>query len=165
MRFVGVIPGSSKSGWFMDFDVCGPGATDCTPGATTRGEQTVTSAVIVGGFVAFSTNRAIPRSANVCAPQGEARGYAVNLLNASGVIGVQPNICGGDRSGPISGGGLPPSPVVANVNIDGQGISIGIGLPCLSGSGCASSGIQSQQIPPLPPQRRSRVYWRQEGDN
>ena len=73
------IPGSGKSGWFMDLDVCGPGATDCTPGATTRGEQTVTSAVIVGGFVAFSTNRAIPRSANVCAPQGEARGYAVNL--------------------------------------------------------------------------------------
>jgi type IV pilus assembly protein PilY1 len=119
--------------------------------------------VIVGGFVAFSTNRAIPRSANVCAPQGEARGYAVNLLNASGIIGAQPNTCGGDRSGPFVGGGLPPSPVVATVDVDGQNISIGIGLPCLSG--CSSSGIQSQQIPPLPPQRRSRVYWRQEGDN
>src|SRR5439155_11862985 len=46
-----VIPGSGKSGWFMDLDAYG------------RGEQTVTSAVIVGGFVAFSTNRAIPRSA------------------------------------------------------------------------------------------------------
>jgi Tfp pilus tip-associated adhesin PilY1 len=158
-----VTPVSGKSGWFMDLDVCGPRATDCAPGAITRGEQTVTSAVIAGGFVAFSTNRAIPRSANVCAPQGEARGYAVNLLNASGVIGVQPNTCGGDRSGPFVGGGLPPSPVVATVDVDGQNISIGIGLPCLSG--CSSSGIQSQQIPPLPPQRRSRVYWRQEGDN
>src|SRR5260370_25177646 len=86
-----VTPVSGKSGWFMDLDVCGPRATDCAPGAITRGEQTVTSAVIVGGFVAFSTNRAIPRSANVCAPQGEARGYASNLLNASGVIGVQPH--------------------------------------------------------------------------
>ena len=31
--------------------------------------------------------------------------------------------------------------------------------------GLPSSGIQTQQIPPLPPQRRTRVYWRQEGDN
>ncbi|HEY2968835.1 MAG TPA: PilC/PilY family type IV pilus protein, partial [Casimicrobiaceae bacterium] len=111
-----VIPGSGKSGWFMDLNAYG------------RGEQTVTSAVIVGGFVAFSTNRAIPRSANVCAPLGEARGYAVNLLNASGVIGAQPNTCGGDRSGIFAGGGLPPSPVVANVNVDGQVITIGIGV-------------------------------------
>jgi type IV pilus assembly protein PilY1 len=158
-----VIPGSGKSGWFMDLDVCGPGATDCTPGATTRGEQTVTSAVIVGGFVAFSTNRAIPRSANVCAPQGEARGYAVNLLNASGVIGAQPNTCGGDRSGPFVGGGLPPSPVVNNVNVDGKVETIGIGVVCLSG--CASAGVQSQRVFNLPPQPRTRVYWRQEGDN
>ncbi|TMH01952.1 MAG: hypothetical protein E6H67_15965 [Betaproteobacteria bacterium] len=59
-----VLPGSGKSGWFMDLNAYG------------RGEQTVTSAVIVNGFVAFSTNRAVPPSANVCAPAGEARGYA-----------------------------------------------------------------------------------------
>jgi type IV pilus assembly protein PilY1 len=146
-----VLPGSGKSGWFMDLNAYG------------RGEQTVTSAVIVGGFVAFSTNRAIPRSANVCAPLGEARGYAVNLLNASGVIGVQPKSCGGDRSGIFAGGGLPPSPVVANVDVDGQVIMIGIGVVNLGGG--ASAGVQSQQVFSLPPQRRTRVYWRQEGDN
>ena len=48
-------------------------------------------------------------------------------LNASGVIGVQPNDCGGDRSGIFVGGGLPPSPVVANVEVDGKVITIGIG--------------------------------------
>ncbi|HEV2041933.1 MAG TPA: PilC/PilY family type IV pilus protein [Casimicrobiaceae bacterium] len=146
-----VIPGSGKAGWFMDLNAYGPG------------EQTVTSAVIVGGFVAFSTNRAIPRSANVCAPLGEARGYAVNLLNATGVIGVQPNTCGGDRSGTFAGGGLPPSPVVTNVDVDGKVVTIGIGVINLSGG--ASSGIQSQQVFSLPPQPRRRVYWRQEGDN
>jgi len=146
-----VLPGSGKSGWFMDLNAYG------------RGEQTVTSAVIVGGFVAFSTNRAIPKSANACAPLGEARGYAVNLLNASGVIGVQPKTCGGDRSGIFAGGGLPPSPVVADVDIDGQVIKIGIGVVNLEGG--ASAGVQSQQVFNLPPQRRTRVYWRQEGDN
>jgi Tfp pilus tip-associated adhesin PilY1 len=146
-----VIPGSGKSGWFINLNAYG------------RGEQAVTSAVIVGGFVAFSTNRAIPRSANVCAPLGEARGYAVNLLNASGVIGVQPKTCGGDRSGIFAGGGLPPSPVVANVDVDGQVVTIGIGVVNLSGG--ASAGIQSEQVFNMPPQRRTRVYWRQEGDN
>jgi type IV pilus assembly protein PilY1 len=145
------LPGSGKSGWFMDLDAYG------------RGEQTVTSAVIVGGFVAFSTNLASPHSANVCVPLGEARGYAVNLLNASGVIGVQPKTCGGDRSGIFAGGGLPPSPVVANVDVDGQFVTIDIGVVNLSGG--ASAGIQSEQVFSLPPQRHTRVYWRQEGDN
>jgi Tfp pilus tip-associated adhesin PilY1 len=146
-----VIPGSGKSGWFMNLNAYG------------GGEQTVTSAVIVGGFVAFSTHRAIPKSANVCAPLGEARGYAVNLLNASGVINVQPKTCGGDRAGIFAGGGLPPSPVVANVDVDGQVVTIGIGVVNISGG--ASAGIQSEQVFSLPPQRRTRVYWRQEGDN
>jgi type IV pilus assembly protein PilY1 len=146
-----VLPGLGKSGWYMDLDAYG------------RGEQTVTSAAIVGGFVAFSTNRAVPQSPNACAPLGEARGYAVNLFNASGVIGVQPAACGGERSGVFTAGGLPPSPVVANVDIDGKVETIGIGVVNLAGG--ASSGIQSQKVFQLPPQRRARIYWRQEGDN
>ncbi len=146
-----VIPGSGKSGWFMDLDAYG------------RGEQTVTSAVIVGGFVAFSTNRAVPRTPNTCAPLGEARGYAVNLFNASGVIGAQPQVCGGARSGVFTGGGFPPSPVVSNVDIGGKVEPIGIGVVNLGGG--ASSGIESQKVFSLPKQRRTRVYWRQEGDN
>jgi type IV pilus assembly protein PilY1 len=146
-----VLPGSVKSGWYMDLDAYG------------RGEQTVTSAVIVGGFVAFSTNRAVAQAPNACAPLGEARGYALNLFNASGVIGVQPAACGGGRSGVFTGGGLPPSPVVANVDVDGKVETIGIGVVNLGGG--PSSGIQSQKVFTLPPQRRTRVYWRQEGDN
>jgi type IV pilus assembly protein PilY1 len=159
-----VIPGSGKSGWFMDLAQ-----------NNRRGEQTVTSAAIIGGFVAFSTNRACDSSdpsdapcqgngqasSSACAPLGEARGYAVNLFNGSGVIGAQPNICGGGRSDVFVGGGLPPSPVVANVDVDGTVVPIVMGVVNLNGG--ASSGIQSQKGFTLPPQARRRIYFRQEG--
>ena len=54
-----------------------------------KGEQVVTSALIAGGMVTFSTNRPVPAPAGSCSTTlGEARGYWVNLLNASGAIGV-----------------------------------------------------------------------------
>jgi type IV pilus assembly protein PilY1 len=148
-----ILPSSSKSGWFMDLNAYG------------RGEQTVTSAAIVGGAIYFSTNRAIPRSANACAPLGEARGYAVNLFNASGVIGVQPANCGGTRSGKFVGGGLPPSPVIANPRLDdGKVHSICIG--CIDTKNTTDSvAVDAHEAFSLPPQKRKRVYWRQEGDN
>src|SRR6266550_264329 len=64
----GITPSSTLKGWFMDL-----------PG---RGEQTVTTAVIVGGLVAFSTNRPIPAVTGSCnTTLGETRGYLVNLTN------------------------------------------------------------------------------------
>lgn len=145
------LPGASK-GWSMDL-VAG------------AGEQVVTSAVVVNGTVMFSTNRAIPKAANVCAPRGEARGYALNLFNASGAISapVAGTACGGDRSAVFVGGGLPPSPVVANVKLDdGRVASVVIGAANLNGAS-GSSPIQAQSAVTLPPQRRYRVYWRREG--
>ncbi len=142
------LPGASR-GWFMDL----------TAGT---GEQTVTSAVVVGGVAMFSTNRAIPRSANVCTPLGEARGYAVNLFNASGAIGTSGVACGGGRSSVFVGGGLPPSPVIANVQIDANRVAtVVIGAPNLQGG--ASVPIQSQSAFTLPKQKRTRVWWRREG--
>jgi type IV pilus assembly protein PilY1 len=123
----------------------------------------VTSAVIYGSIVAFSTNRAVPPKPNVCAPQGEARGYAVNLFNASGAVGVAPASCGGERSGVFTAGGLPPSPVIAAVEVGGKVENIGIGIVNLAGG--ANSGIGAQKLPNLPPQHRKRVYYRHEGDN
>jgi len=145
--------GGDKNGWFMQFP--------------DRGEQTVTSAVIFGGTVFFSTNHAVPTPANSCATNlGEAKGYAVNLLNASGVIGSG-GLCGGSRSGTFTGGGLPPSPVVGTVPVvqaDGTTKSISIligGINLDTGTG---SPIGAQQ-PPVPiKQIRSRVYWYPHGD-
>ena len=145
---------SAKNGWFMDL----------TAGT---GEQTVTSSVIFGGTVFFSTNRPLAPTPGTCAANlGEARGYAVNLLTASGVIGTG-STCGGSRSGVFTGGGIPPSPVVGTVPVvqaDGTTKSTSIiigGIDLLTGGGCA---ICAQ--PPIVPvkQIRQRLYWYPDGD-
>lgn len=145
---------AGKRGWFMDLEAG-------------RGEQTVTSAVIFGGTVFFSTNRPTAAVPGSCGTNlGEARGYAVNLLNAAGVIGSA-QLCGGERSGVFTGGGIPPSPVVGIVPVKLPGgqvkpvnVLIG-GINLDTGTG---SPIGAQE-PKVPIQRiRTRVYWYPHGD-
>ena len=155
----GVFPNSEKKGWFIDLDEHG------------GGEQVVTSPLIVGGMVTFSTNRPIDPPDSCGNVLGEARGYWVNLLNASGAIDVTGN-CGGERSTTFVGGGLPPSPVWATVPItNAQGetevVTVVIGAAQKGGDGgsVVSSGVEGQQIEPTISSRRHRVYWYQEGDD
>ena len=145
---------NTADGWYMDLN-------------SGRGEQTVTSSVIFGGAIFFSTNRPVTSAPGTCAPNlGEARGYAVNLINASGVIGSGAT-CGGARSGTFTGGGIPPSPVVGTVPVkqaDGTykptAVLIG-GIDLTTGGG---SPIGAQK-PPVPlKQTRQRLYWYPEGD-
>ncbi len=144
----------SSNGWFMDL----------TAG---RGEQSVTSSVIFGGTIFFSTNRPVASNPGSCAPNlGEARGYALNLLTGSGVIGTG-STCGGGRSGVFTGGGIPPSPVVGTVPVkqaDGSFKPISVligGIDLSTGTG---SPIGAQQ-PPVPiKQIRKRLFWFPEGD-
>jgi type IV pilus assembly protein PilY1 len=105
----------------------------------------------------FSTNRAIAASAATCSTAlGEARGYFVNLFNGSGSIGVTGS-CGGDQSATFVGGGLPPSPVLATVLVNGQTNTVLIGA--IQENGGASSVIGAQSvIPPLNFKRRM-MYW------
>ncbi len=157
----GVLPGSGKKGWFIDLNAYG------------KGEQTVTSALIAGGMVTFSTNR--PVEAAPCKNLlGEARGYWLNLLNASGAIGVADN-CGGERSGTFAGGGLPPSPVLATVPITSSTggdenatrlvtAVIGAVQKGDAAGSVVSSGIDGQEVRPTISFRRSRVFWYQEDD-
>lgn len=140
---------TGAQGWRIDLD-------------NGRGEQTVTSSLIFGGLVFFSTNRPIPATPGVCTGNlGEARGYALNLLNASGAVGTE-SLCGGVRTGIFTGGGLPPSPVTGVVPIGGRPVSIMIGG--INRSGGASSAIGSQKVKPVISQTRSRVYWYNHGD-
>jgi Tfp pilus tip-associated adhesin PilY1 len=140
-----VTPISSKKGWFMDLTQNG------------TGEQTVTSAVIAGGLVTFSTNRPIPTSAASCSTAlGEARGYFLNILNGSGAIGTTGS-CGGTRSGVFVGGGLPPSPVLGTIPVGGVPRTVVIGA--IQKSGAGSSPISPQLVVPPITSRRSRVYW------
>ena len=141
--------GTSLNGWFMDLN-------------TGRGEQTVTSASIFGGLIFFSTNRPVSPTPGQCgANLGEARGYAINLLNASGAVNTEA-LCGGDRSGVFLGGGLPPSPVVGRVPVGGRPVTVMIGG--IQRSGGASSPIGAQRVRPVITQKRLRTYWYTHGD-
>jgi type IV pilus assembly protein PilY1 len=145
------VPGGSTKGWFINLTQNG------------TGEQVVTSAVIAGGMISFSTNRPVPPTAASCsAGLGEARGYWVNLINGSGTIGVAGS-CGGKRSSVFAGGGLPPSPVVGTVSIKGRPITVIIGAAQREGS--ASSPIASQQVRPAINGRRKTVYWKSSGQD
>jgi type IV pilus assembly protein PilY1 len=141
-----ITPASSKRGWFFDLTDNG------------RGEQVVTSAAVVGGLVAFSTNRPTPEPLNACAANlGEARGYLVNLLTGSGVIGPGNTDCGLQRSSVFEGGGLPPSPVIARVVIDGQVRTVAIGVAQKDAT--LSSSIEAQRIRPSVNSIRKPTYW------
>ena len=145
------LPGGTRKGWFVNLNENGVG------------EQVVTSAVIAGGMVSFSTNRPVPPTANSCsAGLGEARGYWVNLLNGSGTIAAN-GICGGRRSSIFAGGGLPPSPVLGVVSINGKPITVIIGAAQREGT--ASSPIASQQVRPAVNGKRKTVYWKTSGEN
>jgi Tfp pilus tip-associated adhesin PilY1 len=132
-------------GWFMDLNQYG------------KGEQTVTSALIAGGMVTFSTNRPTTTTAACSTSLGEARGYWVNLLNGSGAIGVSGN-CGGSRSSIFVGGGLPPSPVLATaVPINGRATTVVIGAVQRGTTGTNVS-ISPQRLKPVISSKRKRTY-------
>jgi type IV pilus assembly protein PilY1 len=148
----GVLPTSTTSGWFMNLNQNG------------QGEQTVTSAIIAAGMVAFSTNRPIPKTQGTCATVlGAAYGYWVNLFNASGGISPTGAACGGNRDTPFVGGGLPPSPVVASVPVGEQVVQAVIGAAQLSGG--ASCGICPQQVKPAIVPTRKPIFWKGSGEN
>lgn len=150
----GVLPTSSMSGWFMSYDEADQ--------ADHEGEQTVTSAVIAAGMVSFSTNRPVPTSQGTCSTTlGVANGYWVNLFNASGGIDAAGASCGGTRYVPFVGGGLPPSPVIATVPVDGSVTQVIIGAAQLSGG--ASTAISPQQIGPAIVPKRKLIYWKSSG--
>ena len=147
----GILPTSTLKGWFMNLNQNG------------TGEQTVTSAVIAAGMVTFSTNRPVPAAAGTCSTTlGEARGYWVNLFNGSGGIGVV-GACGGTRSSTFVGGGLPPSPVLGTVPINGVSTTVVIGAANRSGG--VSTPISPQQINPVITMKRKTVYWKSSGEN
>lgn len=145
-----ILPGSSKTGWYMDLNQYG------------QGEQTVTSALILGGQVVFSTNRPIPPASGTCSTVlGEARGYWVNLFNASGTISSNSVSCGGERSSIFVGGGLPPSPVTGNVMVDGKPVTVVIGA--VDKDGGASTPISPGKVVPAVKPTRSRIYHKVKG--
>jgi type IV pilus assembly protein PilY1 len=147
----GILPSSTLKGWFINLNQSG------------MGEQTVTSAIIASGMITFSTNRPVPAAAGTCSTTlGEARGYWLNLFNGSGGIGVS-GACGGTRSSIFVGGGLPPSPVLGTVPVNGVPKTVVVGA--VQRSGGASTPISPQEIIPAIVSKRKTVFWKSSGDN
>lgn len=146
-----ILPGGELKGWFMDLNQYG------------RGEQTVTSALILGGMAVFNTNRPVRADPGSCSTSlGEARGYWVNLFNGSGGIGALGS-CDGARSSKFVVGGLPPNPVFSKVMVAGklEGVLVG----AVDRSGGASSPIGAQKFTPPTPKKRKMIYWKSSGQN
>ncbi|MEQ1440255.1 PilC/PilY family type IV pilus protein [Fontimonas sp. SYSU GA230001] len=143
-----VLPDTDKRGWYIDLVDYG------------RGEQTVTSAAIAGGQVFFSTNRAEPPNEEVAActsSLGEARGYVLDIVSGLGRLGPQ-GACG-ERSSAFAGGGLPPSPVIATVPVEGHGVQ----TVCI-GCGGRDSPLDTGEIKTNIPSIRRPIYWYTSGD-
>jgi hypothetical protein len=152
------VESQGQRGWFINLSA-GAAST-----STTAGEQAVTSTAIFGGLVFFSTNRPVPTPPGACANNlGEARGYALNLLNASGAADTL-NICGGARSAVFLGGGLPPSPVTGTVPVGASGAPVTVMIGGVQRGGGTSSSIGAQRVTPSIKQRRARLYWYTDGD-
>lgn len=148
---VSIAPTSSDKGWFMNLNQYG------------KGEQTVTSALVLAGQVVFSTNRPIDPDAGSCATGlGEARGYWLNLLNASGTIDQNDaGSCGGDRSSAFVSDGMPPSPVVGTVLINGKPTTVVIGAVDQN-KGLSTVISPGKVLPPINPIRK-RIYHKVKG--
>jgi Tfp pilus tip-associated adhesin PilY1 len=143
---------TGSNGWFMDLNANG------------AGEQTVTASTIFAGLIFFSTNRPLPTAPGACTNElGEARGYAVNLLNASGAADTF-GVCGGARSAAFAGGGLPPSPVTGTVPVGPNGTPVTVMIGGVNRGGGVSTPIGAQRVTPTITQRRSRIYWYMDGD-
>jgi type IV pilus assembly protein PilY1 len=142
---------NGKKGWALRFGNNPAGA--CSGGTSNhQGEQVVTSAVVVGGVVYFSTHA--PTTTACGLNLGLARSYALNFLTMAGAK------TGGIAFTHFAGGGLPPSPVAGIVTVNAPGGGT-VNVPFVIGVG---STARDNPLAPILPQisisgQRSRVYW------
>jgi type IV pilus assembly protein PilY1 len=117
------------------------------------GEKVVTSSVSTGGYSYFSTNQPSPPAAGSCVSNlGIAKTYRMPLF------------CGIPDSIQLAGGGLPPSPVIGNVEIDipasgSQPASVRKVPFIIGGFNAVHSGIGVSRVPINVDATRRRVYW------
>jgi type IV pilus assembly protein PilY1 len=117
------------------------------------GEKVVTSSVSTGGYSYFSTNQPSPPAPGSCDSNlGIAKTYRLPLF------------CGVPDSIQLAGGGLPPSPVIGNVEIDipasgSQPASVRKVPFIIGGFNAVHSGIGVSRVPINVDATRRRVYW------
>ncbi|HVE48938.1 MAG TPA: hypothetical protein VNG69_04880, partial [Casimicrobiaceae bacterium] len=120
------------------------------------GEKVVTTAASTGGYTYFSTNRPTPPSPSSCNNSlGIAKGYRLPLF------------CGTPESIEYAGGGLPPSPVIGEVDIQVPPLDPDSGEPdetrrvpfIIGGYNLELSGLAVSRVPIVVDPTRRRTYW------
>jgi type IV pilus assembly protein PilY1 len=139
------------------FCVCKP-SNGCLGWVRTlsTGEKVVNSPLTVAGTTYFSTNKPAP-SSNTCVTNlGEARAYGFEFFSG------KPNNVNGDGTmgTPLTGGGLPPSPVGGVVEIEpGKNVAF------IIGAGNKGSSVEGGRITIPVSSTRRKVYWNSARDN
>jgi type IV pilus assembly protein PilY1 len=130
------------------------GSTDgCYLALDANGEKVVTSAVSTGGYTYFSTNRPDPGSSptSCAANLGIAKAYRLPLF------------CGAAESMEFAGGGLPPSPVIGDVEVpadpnDPNGPTSLVPF-IIGGFNSALSSLGPSKVPIVVDPTRRRTFW------
>jgi type IV pilus assembly protein PilY1 len=115
------------------------------------GEKVVNSPLTVAGVTYFSTNRPAPPAAGTCNVNlGEARAYGFTFFGGT-PNKTQPD---GTMGQPLTGGGLPPSPVGGVVEIEpGKQVAF------IIGAGDKGSSVEGGRITIPVASTRRKVYW------
>jgi len=144
-------PVNAAKGWYLALNA--------------NGEKVVNAPLTIGGITYFATNRPTPTASGTCATSlGEARAYAVEF--DTGKAGLDRNGDGttnaADVSVKLTGGGLPPSPVGGQVQLDnGMLVNFVIG----GGGGAGQASALAPEEPVLVIQHTvKKVYWNTKTD-
>ncbi|HUQ29576.1 MAG TPA: hypothetical protein VM051_13360 [Usitatibacter sp.] len=149
---------SSTSGITSSNGTCTGGTCVCKPPACAGwyrqlalGEKVVNSPLTVAGTTYFSTNRPTPTSAGSCNVNlGEARAYGFSFFGGT-PNKTQPD---GTMGTPLTGGGLPPSPVGGVVEIEpGKNVAF------IIGAGDKGSSVEGGRVNIPVSSTRRKVYW------
>jgi type IV pilus assembly protein PilY1 len=115
------------------------------------GEKVVNSPLTVAGTTYFATNKPTPAAAGTCNVNlGQARAYGFTFFGGS-PNKTQPD---GTMGTPLTGGGLPPSPVGGVVEIEpGKNVAF------IIGAGEKGSSVEGGRITIPVASTRHKVYW------
>jgi type IV pilus assembly protein PilY1 len=120
------------------------------------GEKVVNSPLTVAGTTYFATNMPTPPAAGTCSANlGQARAYGFTFFGGS-PNKTQPD---GTMGTPLTGGGLPPSPVGGVVEI-----SPGKEVAFIIGAGDKGSSVEGGRITVSVAATRRKVYWNSSTD-
>ena len=127
---------TTVNGWYLTLD---------------SGEKVVGSPVTAFGTLFFGTNMPKISAPGVCSTNlGEARLYSINYANGAATIDIDSNVVinSSDRYQKMPGGGFPPSPITARVDVDGKPTDV-----VCTGAKCFAPGNVTTNT------NRYRTYW------